>query len=56
MARVSVLQLDTRFCRVPGDVGCGDSYVNVPEIIRVPRASVADIVSDQPNQIDLDRS
>ena len=53
MARVSVLQLDTRFCRVPGDVGCGDSYVNDPEIIRVPRASVADVVSDQPNQIDL---
>ena len=54
MARVSVLQLDTRFCRVPGDVGCGDSYVNAPEIIRVPRTSVADVVSDQPNQIDLD--
>ena len=54
MARVSVLQLDTRFCRVPGDVGCGDSYVNAPEIIRVPHASVADVVSDQPNQIDLD--
>jgi hypothetical protein len=54
MARVSVLQLDTRFCRVPGDVGCVDSYVNDPEIIRVPRASVADVVSDQPNQIDLD--
>ena len=54
MARVSVLQLDTRFCRVPGDVGCVDSYVNAPEIIRVPRASVADIVSDQPDQIDLD--
>lgn len=54
MARVSVLQLDTRFCRVPGDVGCRDSYVNDPEIIRVPCASVADVVSDQPNQIDLD--
>jgi len=54
MARVSVLKLDTRFCRVPGDVGCGDSYVNAPEIIRVPCASVADVVSDQPNQIDLD--
>ena len=54
MARVSVLQLDTRFCRVPGDVGCGDSYVNDLEIIRVPRASVADVVSDQPHQIDLD--
>ena len=53
MARVSVLQLDTRFRRVPGDVGCGDSYVNDPEIIRVPSASVADVVSDQPNQIDL---
>ena len=54
MARVSVLQLDTRFCRVPGDVGCPDSYVNAPEIIRVPRASVANVVSDQPEQIDLD--
>ena len=53
MARVTVLQLDTRFCRVPGDVGCADSYVKDPEIIRVPRASVADVVSDQPNQIDL---
>ena len=53
MARVSVLQLDTRFCRVPGDVGCADSYVNAPEIIRVPRASVTNVVSDQPEQIDL---
>ena len=54
MARVSVLQLDTRFCRVPGDVGCADSYVSAPEIIRVPRASVANVVSDQPEQIDLE--
>jgi len=54
MARVSVLQLDTRFCRVPGDVGCAESYVHDPEIIRVPCASVANIVTDQPGQIDLD--
>ena len=54
MARVSVLQLDTRFCRVPGDVGCAESYVQDPEIIRVPCASVANIVTDQPGQIDLD--
>ena len=54
MARVSVLQLDTRFCRVPGDVGCADTYVNTPEIIRVPRASVANVVSDQPDQIDFE--
>ena len=54
MARVSVLQLDTRFCRVPGDVGCAGSYLQDPEIIRVPRASVENIVTDQPGQIDLD--
>ena len=54
MARVSVLQLDTRFCRVPGDVGCAESYLHDPEIIRVPCASVANIVTDQPGQIDLD--
>ena len=54
MARVSVLQLDTRFCRVPGDVGCAESYLHYPEIIRVPCASVANIVTDQPGQIDLD--
>jgi len=54
VARVSVLQLDTRFCRVPGDVGCAESYVHDPEIIRVPCASVANIVTDQPGQIDLD--
>ena len=54
MARVSVLQLDTRFCRVPGDVGCAESYLHDPEIIRVPCDSVANIVTDQPGQIDLD--
>ena len=54
MARVSVLQLDTRFCRVPGDVGCAESYLHDPEIIHVPCASVANIVTDQPGQIDLD--
>lgn len=54
MARVSVLQLDTRFCRVPGDIGCAESYVQDPEIIRVPCASVENIVTDQPGQIDLD--
>ena len=54
MTRVSVLQLDTRFCRVPGDVGCAKSYINDPEIIRVPRTSVANIVTNQPGQIDLD--
>ena len=54
MARVSVLQLDTLFCRVPGDVGCADSYVSAPEIIHVRRASVANVVSDQPEQIDLE--
>ena len=46
MARVSVLQLDTRFCRVPGDIGSAETFVEEPQIIRVPRASVNNIVTD----------
>lgn len=53
MARVSVLQLDTRFCRVPGDIGSAETFVEEPQIIRVPRASVNNIVTDQPHLIDL---
>jgi len=54
MARVSILQLDTRFFRVPGDVGCTDTYLTNPEIIRVPHAGVANIVTDQPECVDID--
>ena len=53
MARVSLLQLDTDFLRVPGDVGCRDTFCEPLEIIRIPNATVDQIVTDQPSQIDL---
>lgn len=51
--QVTVLQLDTAFPRVAGDVGCADSYAAVPQIIRVPGASVGRIVTGRPQDIDI---
>lgn len=53
MTRISVLQLDTHFPRIAGDVGCPDTYNCDLEIIRVPNATVRNIVTDSPDQIDL---
>lgn len=53
MTRISVLQLDTHFPRIAGDVGCPDTYKCALEIIRVPKATVRNIVTDAPDQIDL---
>lgn len=53
MTRISVLQLDTHFPRIPGDVGCTDTYQCELQIIRVPNATVSNIVTDYPDQIDL---
>ena len=50
---VSVLQLDTNFPRVPGDVSCPDTYRGNIEIIRVGGASVKKIVNKQPDLIDI---
>lgn len=50
---VTVLQLDTGFPRVPGDVGCVASYRDPVQIIRVPRATVGRIVTDQPASVDI---
>lgn len=51
---VSVLQLDTAFPRVPGDVACPDTYLGEVEIIRVPAATVGCIVSAQPDLIAIE--
>ena len=51
--RVSVLQLDTDFPRIAGDVGCVDSYTGDVEILRIAAASVNKIVSNQPETIDI---
>lgn len=50
---VTVLQLDTAFPRVPGDVGCPDSYLGEIEIITVKGATVGTVVSDRPDLIDV---
>ena len=51
--RVSVLQLDTDFPRIAGDVGCPDSYAGEVEILRINDASVCKIVSDKPEAVDI---
>lgn len=50
---VSVLQLDTQFPRVPGDVGYPQTYRGAVEIIRIPGATVGTIVSNRPDKIDI---
>ncbi len=50
---VSILQLDTGFPRVPGDVGCPETYRDEVEVICVPKATVGQIVSARPDLIDI---
>jgi hypothetical protein len=51
---VTVLQLDTHFPRIAGDVGAAETYIGDVEIIRVSGASVAEIVTDTPESIDIE--
>ena len=51
--RVTVLQLDTHFPRIAGDVGCEATYARPPQIIRIGGASVAGIVTDRPQDIKI---
>ena len=50
---VTVLQLDTHFPRVPGDVACAHTYCGEVEIVRIPCATVKSIVSNRPDLIDV---
>lgn len=50
---VTVLQLDTHFPRVAGDVGAAATYLNEVEIIRVTGTSVAGIVTGDPASINV---
>jgi len=54
LKRITLLQLDTHFPRIPGDVGSFDTFKCELEIIRVPNATVKQVVNADPNQIDLD--
>ena len=53
MPRITVLQLDTHFPRIPGDVGSAETFQAELEIIRVPNATVKQVVSNDPAQINL---
>lgn len=55
MARpaISILQLDTSFPRVPGDVAAAATYLTEPEILRVPRATVGNTVTGDPVDVDI---
>jgi len=50
---ISILQLDTRFPRVAGDVACPQTFQRDVEIISVPQATVGAIVSAYPADIDI---
>jgi hypothetical protein len=50
---VTVLQLDTDFPRIAGDVGCPDTYCGDIEILRISGASVGQIVNADPAAIDI---
>lgn len=52
-ASLTILQLDTKFARVPGDVGCIETYIEEVEILRINGATVDAIVSDRPEIIDI---
>ena len=53
MAKLTVLQLDTAFPRLPGDVASPDSYDCDVDIVTIPAATVESIVTDQPEQTDI---
>lgn len=53
MAKLTILQLDTAFPRLPGDVASPDSYDCAVDIVTIPAATVESIVTDQPERIDI---
>ena len=50
---ITVLQLDTYFPRIAGDVGCAETYMGEVEILRIAGASVGQIVSADPASIPI---
>ena len=53
MAKLTVLQLDTAFPRLPGDVASPDSYDCAIDIVTIPAATVKTIVTDHPDHTDI---
>jgi hypothetical protein len=53
LGRVSVLQLDTKFLRIPGDIGCEETFVEPPQYLVVKDATVREVVTSEPQNIDI---
>ncbi|WP_298857587.1 hypothetical protein [uncultured Sulfitobacter sp.] len=51
--RVTVLQLDTHFPRIAGDIGNAETYARPPQIIRIAGAFVQQIVTGNPQNIEM---
>ena len=53
MGRVSILQLDTKFLRIPGDIGCEKTFIEPPQHLIVEGAKAHDVVTSRPENIDI---
>ena len=52
-ARLTVLQLDTVFPRIKGDVASRETYLEPIKVKKIPQASVAKVVTATPDQNDM---
>jgi len=53
LGRVSILQLDTKFLRIPGDIGCEKTFIEPPQHLIVEGAKAHDVVTSRPENIDI---
>ena len=53
MGRVSILQLDTKFLRIPGDIGSEKTFIEPPQHLIVEGAKAHDVVTSRPEKIDI---
>ena len=53
MGRVSILQLDTKFLRIPGDIGCKKTFIEPPQHLIVEGATANKVVTSRPENIDI---
>ena len=53
MGRVSVLQLDTNFLRIPGDIGSDKTFIEQPQYLIVEGVTANKVVTSQPENIDI---
>ena len=53
MPVISLIQLDTSFPRIPGDIGAAETYTEAVDIIRMPQTSVAQVINAAPGDTDI---